>query len=283
VYSGQSATGLLAEADMALREAQREGPNAWVVQRRPAATGDVRSASDWRRLIGQAIDQDRFVLLQQPVMRCSDGGLHHHEVFLRIVDPGQPGGQIPAAAFLPAAHSAGLAATIDKAVAGRVIAALQDGSYPGRVAMNLALASLADDDLLAWFADHLRRVGDAAARLILELPEYGVAANVDRLNAWIERLQPFGVGFSLDHFGKGFSSFTHLRAIKVHYLKIDGSFVRKLEQHDDNRFLLRTIADIAHGLDMEVIAESVETEAAWQAVRGLGLDAGRGFWLGQPE
>jgi EAL domain-containing protein (putative c-di-GMP-specific phosphodiesterase class I) len=91
------------------------------------------------------------------------------------------------------------------------------------------------------------------------------------------------VEFSLDHFGKGFSSFAYLRSIKAHYIKVDGSFVRNLDRQDDNRFFLRAIADIAHGLDMLVIADSVETEPVWDALQDLGIDGGRGFWLGPPE
>ena len=283
VLGRQSASELLAEADMALREAQCDGANAWVVRRRAASTVDVRSGSAWRALIEQALNEDRFTLVRQPVVGCGDDRVHHHEVFLRIPDPDRAGAVIPAAVFIPMAESSGLAVMVDKAVAGRVLASLEDGSEPGRVAMNLSVGGFADDALLSWFADRLQRAGEAAPRLILELPEYGVAANVERLNRWIERLRPFGVEFSLDHFGKGFSSFAYLRAIDVRYLKVDGSFVRNLDQQEDNRFFLRTIADIAHGLDMEVIAESVETEAAWQAAKGLGLDAGRGIWLGEPR
>ena len=283
VLGGQPASELLAEADMALREAQREGANARVVRRPSAATGGVRSGSAWRALIEQALSADRFTLVRQPVVRSSDGGVHHHEVFLRIPDPDRDGETIPAAVFIPMAESTGLAAMVDKAVAGRVLASLEDGREPGRIAMNLSIGGLADEALLSWFADRLQHAGGAAARLILELPEYGVAASVERLKRWIERLRPLGVEFSLDHFGKGFSSFAYLRTIDVKYLKIDGSLVRNLDRQEDNRFLLRTIADIAHGLDMEVVAESVDTGAAWQAAKGLGLDAGRGIWLGEPR
>jgi EAL domain-containing protein (putative c-di-GMP-specific phosphodiesterase class I) len=125
-------------------------------------------------------------------------------------------------------------------------------------------------------------VPGCAQSLILEWPEYGATAHVERLRDWIERLSPAGVEFALDHFGQGFASFAYLRSLKVDYLKVDGSIVRALEQAADDRFLLKTIADIGHGLDMRVVAESVESEAAWQAVCELGLDAGRGFWLGGP-
>lgn len=283
VVGGQSARQLLAEADMALREAQRAGANAWVVRRRADPAEQVRGGSDWRGLIERAIAQQDFRLSEQAVLRCSDGEVHHHELFLRIPDPAGSREELAAAVFMPMAESTGLASAIDRAVAGRVVRALEDGSYPGRVAMNLNAASLVDDGLLTWLAGRLQRAGDVGFRLILELPEYSICGHVDRLIRWNERLGPLGVTVSLDHFGKGFASFAYLRAVKAHFLKIDGSLVRHLDRHDDNRFLVRSIAEIAHGLGMEVIAESVESEAVWRTVRSLGLDAGRGRWLGEPR
>jgi EAL domain-containing protein (putative c-di-GMP-specific phosphodiesterase class I) len=164
-----------------------------------------------------------------------------------------------------------------------VVIALEAGAYPGRVAVNLSITSLNEDGLLDWFVAKLQQHPLAAGRLILEFPEYGVSASVEHLIGWIDRLTPFGVQFSLDHFGKGFSSFTYLRSIKAHYLKVDGSFARNLDQQEDNQFFLRAVADIAHGLDMRVIAESVEAEAVWHTLQGMGVDGGRGFWLGGPE
>ena len=282
-YEGQSASDLLSQADMALREAQREGANAWVVRRHREASGKARSGSEWRGLIERAIHGHHFSLLRQPVVSCKDGELLHHEVFLRLRDPDKPDTDIAAAVFMPMVESTGLGALVDKAVVETVLTALEEGAYPGRVAVNLSVSSLQEDGLLDWFVDTLQQHRVAAGRLILELPEYGASANVEYLVEWIDRLSPLGVEFSLDHFGKGFSSFTYLRSIKAHYLKVDGSFVRNLDQQEDNQFFLRAIADIAHGLDMHVIAESVEAESVWHTLQGMGVDGGRGFWLGRPE
>lgn len=283
MYTGQAPTTLLAEADTALREAQRDGANAWVLHRHAHQPGPTRGGSDCLALVEQAIGEQRFRLVRQPVRRCDDDGLLHHEVFLRIPDPDRPDSDLAAAAFMPMVEGRGLAPLVDRAVIERVLVALDAGAFPGKVAVNLSTASLEPESQLAWCVEVLQRHPAAARQLILEVPEYGASSQVASLSVWIERLAPLGVEFSLDHFGKGFASFTYLRTLKVHYLKIDGSFVRNLQQQDANRFFLRAIADIAHGLDMAVVAESVETEADWEALKGIGVDAGRGFWLGAPE
>lgn len=283
VYAGQQATDLLADADLALREAQREGANAWVVHRQEADGDSTRSQSAWRALIEEALRNRRFSLLKQVVVGCSDGALLHHEVFLRLQDPDTPGTDIAAAVFMPMAESSGLSGMIDKAVIDRVVDAIDAGEFQAKVAVNLNAGSLFEEGLLDWVVGKLRGHPAAARRLILELPEYGASSNTDHLSLWIDKLTPLGVEFSLDHFGKGFSSFTYLRSIKAHYIKVDGSFVRNLDQQEDNQFFLRSIADIAHGLDMQVIAESVETEEAWKVLQGLAIDGGRGYYLGVPS
>ncbi len=283
LYRGQDASGLLAEADMALREAQREAANAWVVRDRSVDNAPVLSGSEWRALIEQAMPERRFTLMRQPVLGCPDGELLHHEVFLRLEDPGRPGGHIAAGVFMPMAESLGLAPLVDRAVIETVMIALEAGTYPGKVAVNVSPPSLGDNELLGHLESELRHHPVAAGRLILELPDYGASAHADHLTTWISRLAPLGVEFSLDHFGKGFASFAYLRTIKVDYLKVDGSFVRGLDRQASNHFFLRAITDIAHGLEMRVIAESVEAEAEWEALKTLGVDGGRGYLLGSPE
>lgn len=283
LYSGQPASALLAGADMALRTAQRQGANAAVIGAPGSPSGRVRGASEWRELIEAALVGRRFTLLRQPVIAARDQTLLHHEVFLRLPDPQHPGQDIAAAVFMPLAEANGLAPQIDRAVIEAVVVGIEAGTYPGRVAVNLSPTSLATPGMLDWFATTLARHAAAAGRLVLEVPEYGAAAAGGGLGAWIERLAPLGVGFALDHFGKGFSAFSYLRGLAVDYLKVDGSFVHGIAGHPDNRFFLRAVAEIAHGLDMQVVAESVESERDWQTVVGLGIDAGRGVWLGAPE
>jgi diguanylate cyclase (GGDEF)-like protein len=280
-YRGQDAGELLAEADLALREAQREGANAWVLQA-DGQGGSPRSASAWRTLIEQAVRDRGFTLVRQPVVGRESGERLHDEVFLRLVDPARPDVMLPAAVVMPMAESVGLAPVVDRTVVEYVPELLSGAPGDGRFAINLSPASLQDRDFVDWLVDFVGGRSGLGYRLILEWPEYGVSSNVEPLAGLIARLAPLGVEFSLDHFGKGFTSFGYLQRLPVDYLKIDGSFIRRLHQHDDNRFFIKTITDIAHGLDVRVIAESVESEAVWVQLQELGVDGGRGFLFGRP-
>ena len=283
VFSGQAVSELLSEADLALRQAQRDGANAWVVHTADGAGEEVRSASEWRALIEQAIGQKSFRLLKQPVYATADRALLHKEVFLRLINPADAEEVLPAGIFMPMAEAAGLAPMIDRAVLEMVIDELR-GAASGteKLAVNLSPASLLHEELLDWFGGVLQKNIEVAGRLVLEWPEYGATAHVHELQHWISELSPLGVEFSLDHFGKGFSSFAYLRELKAHYLKVDGSYLQSLESEPNNQFFLQAVAEIARGLDLRVVAESVETESVWQQLEPLGVDGGRGYWLGAP-
>jgi diguanylate cyclase (GGDEF)-like protein len=282
LYQGQSATEWLAEGDMALRQAQRSGANeiclTMVSQEQPGRKG----AAQWRTLLQQVLDDGVWELVRQPVFARADKSVLHEELFLRIPDPEQPEQLLPAGRFLPMAESVGLASALDRAVLSRVMAELAAGRHQVKQAINLSPASLRDADFIAWLREEMARHPGEAARLIIEFPEYGAAAT-DGLAGLVEALEEAGVEVALDHFGSGFSSLAQVRALKAHYLKLDGSLVRSLESDPDARFFVQALSKIAHGLEMQVVADSVENAATWELLSGLGVDAGRGYWLAQPE
>lgn len=279
-FQGQSVTDLLADADAALRQAQKQRPNASVVRQTTTGRPPVRGASAWRTELARAIAEDRFELVRQPVFDLQRQVLHQ-EVFLRLPDPQDRARKLAAGHFLPQAEALGLMTEIDRWVLQRVLGRVRAGSAP--VAVNLAAATFEDAACLDWLDQELDRLRLPAGQVLLEVSEYGAGAHVAALSTWIERLAPRGVHFCLDHFGRGFSSFEYLRTLKAHSLKIDGSLVRDLDLHSDNQFYIQALCDIAHGLDMQVIAESVEKEWVWQILPGLGVDGGQGYWLGEPN
>jgi len=280
----QSLKQLFSEADMALRAAQSQEANSWQL----TAPEDldrrvIRGAAEWRQFIEEALELDQIALLYQPVVTCSERQLMHQEVLVRLPDP-DDGELIPAGVFLPVAESVGLAPRIDQVVVEKVVSMLTaDQEADTRFAINLSPQSLEDDGFSGWLEQKLAQYPAIASRLVFEFPEYGAIANMSQLKAMIGRLGRFGVMFSLDHFGRSFSSLAYLRSLKVDYLKIDGSYLRTLEQNKDHQFFIQALADIAHGLDIRVIAESVEVEEVWKMLPSLHLDGAQGYYIGRPE
>ena len=271
---------LLSEADVALRKAQTIGANECVL----TLTGEEgfveRSRSEWRQLINDGLSEGRLKLVWQPVFTC-DGTLLHREAFVRLPDPDNANRLLAAGHFLPMTEAGGLASSLDRYVIERVLQKLRRDKRS--VAINLSPVSLTDNELLAWLQQLLVMDDSLGEHLILEVSEYGATAYPQQLRNWITRLRPLGIRFTLDHFGQGFGSLRHLRSLKVDFLKIDGAFVQEIDANEDNQFLLEVIRGLAHSLDIQVIAEAVESEPVWRQLGVLGVDGGQGYWLGEPE
>ena len=282
MYRDQEVGELLAQADLALRQARQAGGNSWVVLESAHSACVTRSATQWREAIERALDKGFFQMQAQGVY-AADGTLLHRELFLRLIDLEDEGAIVPAGVFVPVAESLGLAVRIDRWVVTEVCERLSGVFGEERLAINLSSGSLVEVECLDWVEQTLRAHPEVARRLVLEWAEYTAQAHPQRLREWIDRLAPLGVEFSLDHFGKGCSAFAALRELKVRYLKIDAAFTRDLEQDPKDTFFLHAVTDIAHGLELRVIAEAVESGTVWERLRETGIDGGRGYFLGEPE
>jgi EAL domain-containing protein (putative c-di-GMP-specific phosphodiesterase class I) len=150
-------------------------------------------------------------------------------------------------------------------------------------AINISPPSIKQDGFMGWLEEKLQEYKQVAPRMIFELPEYGVVANIDKVTELLALVTGYGARLSIDHFGRSFGSLAYLRSMKVHYLKIDGSFMRSIEQNSDNQFFVQALAEIAHGLEIEVIAEAIETKSAWELLPSLHMDGAQGYFIGRPE
>lgn len=273
------AATLLSEADMALRAAQSAGPNTWrLYHGLPPAS--VHGAGEWLEILRAALAERRIRLYCQPVLRYPDRRPLHREILARLVDA--EGNLVPAGVFMPMAQRHGLGGEVDRLIVETVTGQLDPEAGSG-VAVNLSPASLMDGEFRSWLCAHLEARPAWRGRLWFEAPEYGVVANLEPARRSLEALRSAGAGVGLDHFGAGFTSFGYLRSLKLDYLKVDGGFVRGIASQPDNRFFIQSLADIAHGLEMQLIAEAVEDEAEWEALTALHLDGAQGYFLGRPS
>jgi len=280
----QDASGLLIEADKALRFAQTKGANSWSLFVPEDSGKEVtRSASEWRSFIQQALTDNRVALHLQPVYSCPEKEILHHEVLVRLMSDDDTGQLLVAGEFMPMAESLGLSAEIDKAVIERALLLLAESADPAfRLAVNLSPSSLQTKGFSDWLEERLWEHKQSAKQIIFELPEYGAVTMLDQVHGLIKRINRCGGQVALDHFGRGFSSFAYLHSLKISYLKVDGSYLSQIDENLDHRFFIQALTDIAHGLDMQVIAEAVESETIWQSLQVLNVDGGQGYCLGRP-
>ena len=277
---------LFSEVDMALRTAQQKGAYAWHMYDKDTTSGlEIHAANEWKGIIEKYLQEERFYLLYQPVISCSGKAVMHYEVLLRVhsVD----GVDIPAGVFLPMAERfahLGYTTRIDQFVIERIINRLADeNNTETKYAINLSPSSLEDVDFIEWLEGAIHNIPNLAKRLIFETAEYGVLSNLEGLKRLSNKFRKYGVSFSIDHFGTGHVPFGYLHGLKLDYIKIDGSYMQNLTSDKENQFYVQSITQIAHSLDIEVIAEFVETEETWTRLQELYVNGGQGYFLGKPS
>ena len=277
---GQKASELLSAADTALAAAQESGASCWRLQDAASAAAiKGMGAADRKVLVETALHAHAIVLHYQPVFAMVSGALMHREALARIAAP--DGALLPAGSFMQAVNQHGLAAEFDKQVVAQVLAL--DAAAAEQFAVNLSGASLQSPAFVDWLCAQLEANAAAAGRLVFETAELAVLDNLDAARAAITRIRRAGARFGVDRFGHSAASLGHLRSLGMDYIKIDGSFVRPIEQSEDSQFFLQALTGIAHGLGIKVIAEAVENQAEWDALKELRIDGAKGHFVGAPQ
>ncbi|MFZ5815732.1 MAG: bifunctional diguanylate cyclase/phosphodiesterase [Bacillota bacterium] len=271
---------LLAVASRTLDEAREQGCNRVLFC---STTGDGGAVTENARMVvhvKEALNSGLFHLYYQPVVRLTTGQTDHFEALLRMRGP--DGSLLTPAAFLPAAEYYGLMPQIDRWVLGTVVGELRRRPEL-RCFVNLSGQTLVDDQALTYMETLLREAGQGiCSRLCLEVTERSAVHDVIQAQQWMNRLIELGCRFALDDFGMGFSSLAYLRALPTHFVKIDGSFVRNLQEDPANRAMVQAICAISHTFGKMVVAEWVEDPSTATTLQELGVEYGQGYGLGRP-
>ncbi|AQS60004.1 putative bifunctional diguanylate cyclase/phosphodiesterase [Desulforamulus ferrireducens] len=270
---------LLSHADLALHAAKAAGRN-----RVALANPDEENVTNLHKingllgLIRAGLREERFVLFFQPVVDRLKR-ITHHEVLLRLKD--SEGKLVPPAVFIPLAEKFGIMPQIDRWVVRNAIKTLQNRPEL-KLFVNLSGASLGDAELLQEIKDTICESGVEPSRLGFEITETVAVKDFVWVEKWIKRLRDLGCFFALDDFGIGFTSFNYLRTLPVDFIKIDGSYIRNLDQDASQLALVQAIQTVAKALGKQTIAEFVENEKILEIIRELGINYAQGYYLGQP-
>jgi EAL domain-containing protein (putative c-di-GMP-specific phosphodiesterase class I) len=236
--------------------------------------------------IQQALDGDEFELLAQPITSLkNDAARPRFEILLRMRD--SDGNNIPTSALFSAAERYKLMPQIDRWVVSTSIAKLAENSElvdakKVNFSINLSGQSLSDDDILKFIEEELKESGLAAEALCFEVTESAAVSNLKKAQAFIDALRVRGCKISLDDFGAGLSSFAYLKNFNVDTLKIDGSFIRDITDNRISESMVAAITQVAKVMELETVAEYVETEETRKLIAELGVDFAQGHAVGKP-
>ena len=245
------------------------------------------SEMHWVHRIRQALEDDRFALYHQPIAALQGGAYRvHSEILVRMLD--EQGAIIPPMEFIPSAERYGLMRDVDRWVIGNTLKRLRTSVLcmaPGSclIAINLSAQSLCDDDFLPFVLQELERYHCDPRHLCFEITETCAISNLTRATHFIRTLRARGCRFALDDFGSGLSSFGYLKSLPVEYLKIDGSFVRGIEEDAMDLAMVESINQIGHVAGIQTVAEYVENNAIRERLRRMGVDFAQGYAIARPQ
>jgi diguanylate cyclase (GGDEF)-like protein len=278
----QDVDEVLKRADLAMYEAKGAGRGRvrfFQAEMQVAAADRLALTSDLRR----AHAEGHLVLHYQPQVDSSGRWLGA-ESLIRWNHPTR--GLIGAAEFIPLAEQSGFMATIDKWVLAEACSTLRtwndELTRELHLAVNVGAHQLSSSDFVALVEDTLAKSGADPRRLVLELTEHVMLADMDKVVGTMRRLKEIGVRFALDDFGTGYSSLSYLKRLPFDTLKIDRSFVRDIETDPNDREIVQTILNIARSLKVSVVAEGVETPVQLLLLRQLGCHAFQGYLFAKP-
>jgi diguanylate cyclase (GGDEF)-like protein/PAS domain S-box-containing protein len=275
---------LLMEADVAMYEAKDAGRDAVHMHRRGASPKTLhRTGLAWTDRIKEALEGDLLVVHGQPIVHLAGGGGARYELLVRM--PGDDDELVPPGVFLPAAERFGLMRDIDAWMVRRAVDLIDAERMASRrivLEVNVSPRSIAEPEFPMLIERMLEEASIDPATLVLEITETAAIANMEQARRFASRIREIGCEFALDDFGAGFGSFYYLKHLPVDYLKIDGEFVRGLARSQIDQRMVKAMVEIARGLELRTIAESVETADSLRLLEEYGVDFAQGYHLGRP-
>jgi diguanylate cyclase (GGDEF)-like protein len=281
--SEAGATRLLHEADVALYRVKRQSKGNWVVFD-PAVDGAGWERATLEVQLRQAIQDDSLWLAYQPLVDLATNRLVGLEALVRWHHP-ERGTMLPRA-FVPVAEQTGLVVPFGRWVLET--ACRQGHLWQERyreapvVSVNLSARQFLQPELVEDIARVLQSTGMAPDRLKLEITERTMMTNVDKAANILRKLRALGVRIAIDDFGSGYSSLSYLRHFPIDQLKIDQEFIAGLERQNEARVIVRAVIALAQALQIEIVAEGVESPAQAADLRSWGCELGQGFHFGRP-
>ena len=272
---GDRKTTILEQVDNALTSAVAN-PLKWqaVNQLQSIKSNDV-----WREQIKQLLNNNNAGFVAQPIKSFS-GEVLYHEWFARFPDP-QGGEYLPMIQLIPAAIRLDFSQKLDELL---VLCAFKKLSeHSGQVGLNISRLSLLKPSFQTWLLAQLMHLGAQRAKLVLEIPERSLFGDIYHFVKFIADIKELGVKITIERFGAQVASFRHLRSLKPDYLKLDGRFTRNIDIEQDNQLFVHSLVNIAHGLNIKIIAERIETVEEVETLKAMQVDFIQGYYVGKPE
>ncbi len=241
----------------------------------------------WTTRINTAFQENRFCLAYQSIapLDSNENRGEHGEILIRMED--EKGNIISPNSFIPVAERYNLIIKIDMHVIDMTFNWLNENlDFLDRLylcSINLSGHSIVDNDFMNYIIEKFVEYKIPENKICFEVTETAAIANLASASTFINKLKKQGCLFALDDFGSGLSSFAYLKSLPVDFLKIDGTFVKDIENENSDLAIVKSIHEIGRALNKRTIAEFVENESIMQILKGIGVNYAQGYGVQRPR
>jgi diguanylate cyclase (GGDEF)-like protein len=282
-HDGKTTESLLKNADTAMYRAKQQGKNSYELYS-PVLNEKALERLMLENNLQHALPQKELIVYYQPQIELATNKIVGVEALVRwkhkelgMISPGD---------FIPIAEETGLIIPISKWILQESCEQIKKWSNQGfsnlSVGVNFSVQSFKQKNWVSMILDVVKEVGIDPHSLDLEITENGLMQNTQQTIKSLDHLRSYGITFSIDDFGTGFSSLSYLNRFPIDTLKIDQSFMRYVTTDSDDAAIITAIVAMAHKLDIKVIAEGVESQEHVNFIRSIGCDIAQGYFFSLP-
>jgi diguanylate cyclase (GGDEF)-like protein len=276
---------IMRDADAAMYHAKTHGKRSHAIFD-PAMHGAAVNRLSVENQLRKALDNDELVLFYQPIVDLRTATISGAEALIRWQHPAR--GLLPPSEFLTVAEESGLSLSIGNWVLEESCRQMhawdlhRSDSRPFMMSVNVSNRQFWDSSLIDDVDNHLRSMGLSPGRLAIEITEGVIMDDVKLASALLSGLKAVGVQVHIDDFGTGYSSLEALHDLSIDAFKVDRSFISRIATSPRGKELVRTIVTMGLNLELDVIAEGIETDEELDFVRSLGCSYGQGYLFSRP-
>ncbi|MDI1278403.1 MULTISPECIES: bifunctional diguanylate cyclase/phosphodiesterase [Methylobacter] len=283
---GQTIDTLLEGVDAAMYKAKDMGKDSVCTFDATETRVSIRETRDNAENLREALKEGRIVPYYQSIVNCQSGELFAFETLARLKSP--TGETTSAAMFIETIDKYGLARELDLAMINNSFAAKRacmDANRPeanAKIFINLSVQEIQGRGILGYAEELCQKLELPPESIVFELLERDAIGDMTNMRRFLTNLRRKGFAFALDDFGTGYNSFHYLRELRFEYVKIDGAFVRNILTSKVDYALVHNLSRLCQDIDILTVAEFVENQEIWEALKDMGINYAQGYHIGMP-
>ncbi|MFT5755763.1 MAG: RNase E specificity factor CsrD [Alteromonadaceae bacterium] len=271
---------IMAEADMALRSAQLQGPSQWFMyDQGEIARERVRGSLSWRTFLAKVIKQRKLMTFLQPVMASNSKDVLHYETLSKLTD--DDGSLISARIFIPMARKCALIQALDLLACEKLLQVMLTRTEKNYYSINLSIESLLSEQFINDFLDKIAIKPELAELLIIEVSEYHLVSNLVELLPIFEKITAKGIKLLADKVGQYVVNANYLKTCPISYIKLHRSIVLNIDEKLENQVFIQSLNALCIFYHVEIYALGIESPQEWKTLLRLGVTGGQGHYFSE--